>query len=84
MLDGLATIQQETQNMNAKQQIKDLLKTVYDAGDVNAMEIWKGYSYQTQETGWHYKWFGRSEHHFLGKSVAEAKEHVAEIAETRQ
>ena len=70
--------------MNAKQQVKELLKSVYDSGDVNAMEIWKGYSATTGQNGWHYKWFGRSEVHYLGKSVEEARQSVAEIAESRQ
>ena len=38
--------------MNAKQQVAELLKTIYDAGDVNAMTIWKGYDAMTGQTGW--------------------------------
>ncbi len=70
--------------MNATQQVKELLKSVYDAGDVNAMQIWKGYSASTGQTGWHYQNFGRSEHHYMGKSVADVQEYVKEVAEYRQ
>lgn len=70
--------------MSAKQQIKNLLKTVFDSSDVNAMEIWKGYSATTGMVGWHYKWFGRSEHHYMGKSVAEAEQYVEEEANCRR
>ncbi len=70
--------------MNAKQQVRELLKTVFDSGDVNAMQIWKGYSATTDQTGWHYQNFGRSEHHYMGKSVAEVREYVEEVAATRQ
>ena len=65
--------------MNTKQQVKELLKTVYDAGDVNAMHIWKGFSATTGETGWHFQEFGRSEHHYMGKSVAEVQQYVDEV-----
>ena len=70
--------------MNARQQVVAALKTVFDSGDVNAMQIWKGYSATTGETGWHYQWFGRSEHHYMGKSVADVREYVEEVAATRQ
>jgi hypothetical protein len=70
--------------MNAKQQVKELLKIINDAGDVNAMQIWKGYSATTDQTGWHYQRFGRSEHHYMGKSVAEVREYVAEELELRE
>lgn len=74
--------QREIRNMTAREQIVAMLKTIYDAGDVNAMQIWKGYDAGTDETGWHYKWFGRSEAHYMGKSVAEAREYVDEAAAT--
>ena len=70
--------------MNAKQQIKDMLKEVYDDGDVNAMQIWKGYDVSTGRTGWHYKWFGRSEAHYMGNSVAEAREYIEDVKSTRE
>ncbi len=68
--------------MNAKQQIANLLKTIYDEGEVNAMQIWKGYDAATGQNGWHYKNFGRSDAQYMGKSVAEVKEFVAEAAAT--
>lgn len=68
--------------MNAKQQITDLLKTIYDEGEVNAMTIWKGYDAMTGQTGWHYKWFDRSDAQYMGKSVAEVREFVDEAAAT--
>lgn len=68
--------------MSAREQVVTLLKTIYDSGDVNAMQIWKGYDASTDETGWHYKKFGRSDVHYLGKSVAEVREYVAEAAVT--
>jgi len=48
------------------------------------MRIWKGYSATTDQTGWHYQNFGRSEHHYMGKSVADVREYVEEVAATRQ
>lgn len=74
--------QQETKAMNAREQIVTMLKTIYDSGDVNAMQIWKGYDASTDENGWHCKWFGRSEVTYLGKSVAEVREYVEEAAAT--
>lgn len=65
-------------------QVKNILKTVYEEGDVNAMTIFKGFAVDTGETGWHYKRFGRSEHHYMGKSVDDVKEYVAEVKEYRQ
>ena len=43
--------QREIRNMTAREQIVAMLKTIYDAGDVNAMQIWKGYDAGTDETG---------------------------------
>lgn len=74
--------QEKGRSMNAKQQVAELLKTIYDAGDVNAMTIWKGYDAHTTQTGWHYKWFGRSDAQYMGKSVAEVREYVDEAAAT--
>jgi len=74
--------QQETRTMKAREQIVTMLKTIYDAGDVNAMQIWKGYDAMTGQTGWHYKWFGRSDAQYIGKSVGEVREFVDEAAAT--
>ncbi len=68
--------------MSAREQVVTLLKTIYDSGDVNAMQIWKGYDASTDENGWHCKWFGRSDVTYLGKSVAEVREYVEEAAAT--
>lgn len=70
--------------MNAKQQIIQALKTAYSEGDVNAMQILKGFAADTGLTGWHFKKFGRSEHICLGNSVAEAKTTIQEIIDSRQ
>ena len=70
--------------MNAREQIVTMLKTIYDTGDVNAMTIWKGYDAGTMENGWHYKNFGRSDAQYMGKSVADVREYVEEVAATRQ
>ena len=70
--------------MNAEQQIIKALKTAYPEGEVNAMEVIKGFAVDTGETGWHFKKFGRSEHIYLGNSVAEAKTTIQEIIDSRQ
>lgn len=70
--------------MNAMAKIKDMLKEVYEDGDVNAMTIFKGFAVDTGQSGWHFRKFGRSEHVFLGNSVAEARGAVDEIKEYRQ
>ena len=64
--------------MNAKQQIREMLKEMMPEGEANACEIFKGFAVDTGENGWHYKHFGRSEHHYMGKSLREAKEFVEE------
>lgn len=70
--------------MNAMMKIKTMLKEIYDDGDVNAMEIFKGWTVETGLNGWHYRKFGRSEHLFMGKSVAEAREYVEDVKATRE
>lgn len=70
--------------MNAGRQITAMLKEVYDDGEVNAMQIWKGYDVGTGRNGWHYKEFGRSEAHYLGKSVEEAREYVEDVKAGRE
>jgi hypothetical protein len=70
--------------MNAKEQIRAMLKKVYDDGEVNAMQIWKGYSSYTMRNGWHYQEFGRSETSYLGKSVAEAHEYIEDVKASRE
>lgn len=70
--------------MNAMNTIKNMLKEVYEDGDVNAMQVFKGFAVDTGQSGWHFRKFGRSEHVYLGKSVAEAREAIDEIKEYRQ
>lgn len=69
--------------MNAAQQIREMLKEVYEDGDVNAMQIWKGYDAGTGRTGWHYRWFGCSAQ-YMGNSVAEAREYIEDVKSTRE
>lgn len=68
----------------ATETVKALLKTIYEDADVNAMQIWKGYDVSTGRNGWHYKEFGRSEAHYLGKSVEEAREYVEDVKAGRE
>ena len=70
--------------MNAKQQIMTMLKEVYEDGEVNAMEVFKGFAPDTGVTGWHFRKFGRSNHVYLGNSVSEARIAIDEIKESRQ
>ena len=76
-------IRETVMSISAKAQVKEELKKAFDAGDVEAMEVFKGFAVDTGEVGWHYRWFGRSEHHFMGKSVAAVKEYVAEKVDLR-
>lgn len=69
--------------MSAILQIKEMLKEIHEAGDVNAFRIWKGHDDQGNY-GWCYQWFGRSEIHYLGKSVAEVREYVNEELQFRE
>lgn len=69
---------------NVKAQIKKELKKVFDGGRVEAMEIFKGFAASTYQTGWHYKDFGRSECHFLGKSFKEVKGYVEEAISMKE
>jgi len=68
---------------NAKAQVKKELKKAFDSGRVEAMEVFKGFAVDTGATGWHYKEFGRSEHHYMGKSVEDVKEYVEQVKEYR-
>lgn len=64
----------EERMMDAKATIKKMLKERYAAGDVEAMLIFKGYDVGTHRYGWHYRFFGRSNAIFCGKSLRDAKE----------
>lgn len=70
--------------MNARQQVVSEMKRAYNEGRVNAMNIRKGYDVSTGENGWHWQDFGRSEVHYMGKSVAEVKEYIDEVINCRQ
>lgn len=70
--------------VNAMTKIKNMLKEVYEEGDVNAMTIFKGFAVDTGETGWHFRKFGRSNHNFMGNSVAEAREYIEDVKACRQ
>jgi hypothetical protein len=69
--------------MNYAEKIKNMLEEVYEDGDVNAMQIWKGFDVGTGRTGWHYRWFGRSDAQYLGKSIKEAREYIEDVKSTR-
>ncbi len=69
---------------NAKATVKEELKKAFDSGRVEAMEVFKGFAVDTYETGWHYKEFGRSDHHYMGKSLADVKEYVSEVISMRE
>lgn len=69
--------------MSAVQKIKEMLKEIHEAGDVEAMRIWKGHD-NNGDYGWCYQWFGRSEIHYMGKSVAEARQYVDEELQFRK
>lgn len=69
--------------MSAVLKIKEMLKEIHEAGDVNAMRIWKGHDNEGNY-GWCYQWFGRSEIHYMGKSVTEAREYVDEELQFRE
>lgn len=56
--------------MSAQQRIKEKLKEIFDEGQVNAMSVFKGYSLQTNQTGWHYiPYNGQAV--YMGKSVVD-------------
>lgn len=66
-----------------KAKIREMLKEIYPDAEVNAMEIWKGYSASTGFHGWHIRPFGERAW-FAGKSVAEVMRHIEEIKEGRE
>ena len=68
--------------MKAVEKIREMLKGVYPDAEVNAMEIWKGYSSSTERTGWHIRQFGELAQ-FAGKSVEEVENYLQEIKEGR-
>jgi len=69
--------------MNAAQKITEMLKEVYEDGEVNAAEIWKGYDAATGRTGWHYVGFG-SNAQYMGNSIKEVEEWVEDVKGGRE
>lgn len=67
----------------AMQQVVEMLKEVYDEGNVNTALIFKGYAHDTMKSGWHMRWFGRSNHIFMGRSVAEVRDYCDNAREAR-
>lgn len=72
--------------MSAKQVITQALKEVFEEGDANAGQVYKGYDYNSAQAanGWWYKSFQGDRHIHLGKSVAEAKETIEDIKSSRE
>lgn len=68
----------------AEQQIRSMLKEVYEEGRVNAAQIFKGYAHDTFQSGWHLRFFGRSEHIFMGTSVAEVSAYCDDVRTLRE
>lgn len=68
----------------AEQKIREMLKEVYEEGDVNAAQVFKGYAHDTFQSGWHLRWFGRSEHIFMGTSVAEVTAYCDDVRVLRE
>jgi len=68
----------------AKQQVIEMLKDVYEDGDVNAATIFKGYAHDTFQNGWHLRFFGRSDHIFMGTSVAEVSAYCDDVRTNRE
>jgi len=65
--------------MNAKEKIVRKLYKLYKREDVDAMTVFKGFAPDTGKTGWHFRFSGRSNHTFLGKSAKEAIEFIENI-----
>lgn len=68
----------------AEQQIREMLKEVYEDGDVNAALVFKGYAHDTNQSGWHLRFFGRSDHIFMGASVTEVSAFCDDVSASRE
>lgn len=68
----------------AEQRIREMLKEVYEEGDVNAAQVFKGYAHDTFQSGWHLRFFGRSEHIFMGASVTEVTAYCDDVRTLRE
>jgi hypothetical protein len=68
----------------AEQKIREMLTEVYAEGDVNAATIFKGYAHDTNQSGWHLKFFDRSDHIFMGTTVAEVSAYCDDVRSNRE
>jgi len=68
---------------SAEQKIREMLKEVYEEGDVNAAEIFKGFAIDTGKSGWHLRFFDRSDHIYLGANITEVELYLDDIASER-
>jgi hypothetical protein len=68
----------------AEQRIRDILKEVYAEGDVNAAQVFKGWIIDTNQRGWHVRFFGRSNSIFMGRSVAEVSAYCDDVLSNRE
>jgi hypothetical protein len=69
--------------MNAGQKVVKMLKEVYEDGEVNAAQVWKGYDNGTGREGWHYQGFNENAQ-YLGKNLAEVQEYVEDVSASRE
>lgn len=68
----------------AMQKIREMLKEIYPDGEVNAMQIAKGWNVSTGRTGWHATEFGRSDAMYMGKSLKEVAEFIDAVKSGRE
>ena len=68
----------------AEQKIREMLKTAYEEGDVNAATIFKGFAVDTGKSGWHLRFFNRGDHIYLGANITEVELYLDDIASERE
>jgi len=70
--------------MSVKDQIIEKLQEVYEPGDVNAGQVYKGFDYDgsIEASGWWFSFFN-GQKIFLGRSLEAAKETIEDIASSR-
>ncbi len=71
-------------HQTAEQKIREMLKEVYEEGDVNAAQTFKGYAHDTSKSGWHLRFFGRSNHIFMGTSVTKVADYCDDVSSNRE
>lgn len=71
--------------MSAKEKIQKALKEVWGPGEVNAGQVYKSFDFDgtIQATGWWFSMFNGAKH-FLGNSLAEARETIAQMVEEKR